>query len=90
MTLALRKKYGGDNVVCGIHRRNPPAEISESGPCEVVDCTNISSISGAVDKYGVGTIYHLAAMLSAISEADPKKAWSSELRWAVQRFGGSS
>lgn len=76
MTLALRKKYGGDNVVCGIHRRNPPAEISESGPCEVVDCTDISSIRGAVDKYGVGTIYHLAAMLSAISEADPKKAWS--------------
>ncbi len=74
--LALRKKFGNDNVVCGMHRRKPPAEISESGPCEVVDCTNISSIKGAVDKYNVGTIYHLAAMLSAISEADPKKAWS--------------
>lgn len=76
VVLALRERYGGDNVVCGIHRRKPPVEISESGPCEVVDCTDISSIKRIVDKYNIGTIYHLAAMLSAISEADPKRAWS--------------
>ena len=75
LTMALRKRYGNDNVVAGFNRTQPGETLKNSGPCEMVDCTNIEQIKEVVKKYNIDTIYHLAAILSAVAEAKPNLAW---------------
>ncbi|MGD0496492.1 MAG: L-threonine 3-dehydrogenase [Candidatus Bathyarchaeia archaeon] len=76
LTLALRKKYGGDNVVAVGHRRKPSDELVSSGPFEFVDVGEKESLETVVKKYGVDTVYHLAAVLSATGEQNPQAAWN--------------
>ena len=71
----LRRIYGGENVVVGVHRRPPSEDLKESGPFEKVDVTDKESIEKAVEKYDIDTIYHMAAVLSAVGEKDPWVAW---------------
>jgi nucleoside-diphosphate-sugar epimerase len=75
LTLALREKYGNENVVAAGHKRKPSDELLNSGPFEVVDCRTIDTIENVVKKYNIDAIYHLAAILSAVAEAKPKFAW---------------
>jgi nucleoside-diphosphate-sugar epimerase len=76
LTLELRKKYGGDNVVAAGHKRKPSEKLLESGPFEYVDTTSKENIEEVVEKYDVDTIYHLAAVLSASGEENPQLAWN--------------
>jgi nucleoside-diphosphate-sugar epimerase len=75
LTIELRKKYGGDNVIAAGHRRKPSKKLVNSGPFEYIDVTNRDSIEKVVKKYDVNIIYHLAAVLSAIGEEKPQIAW---------------
>lgn len=75
LTPALRKQYGGDNVVAAGHVTEPSTELRDGGPFEIVDCTSIEAIARAVTKHDVNTIYHLAARLSAVAEENPALAW---------------
>lgn len=75
LTLALREKHGADNVVAGGRKTQPSPELRDSGPFEVVDCTNVKALEETVKKYEIDTIYHLAAILSAVAEANPPLAW---------------
>jgi nucleoside-diphosphate-sugar epimerase len=76
LTLALRAKHGSDNVVAGGRKTQPSPELRDSGPFEVVDCTDVKVLEDAVKKYRIDTIYHLAALLSAVAEANPQAAWN--------------
>ena len=71
---ALRARYGGE-VVVGSDIRMPPAGAIEAGPFEFLDCTNGHMVQEIVRKHEVGTIYHLAALLSATAEQKPHIAW---------------
>ncbi len=75
LTMVLRERYGKDNVVAGIRNTQPSQKLAESGPFEVVECTDINNIADVVKKYNIDTVYHLAALLSAVAEANPQKAW---------------
>jgi len=75
LTIELRKKYGGDNVIAAGHRRKPSEKLVNSGPFQYIDVTNRESIEKVVQKYDIDTIYHLAAVLSAIGEEKPRIAW---------------
>jgi len=75
LTLVLREKYGSGNVVAGGRKTKPSVELRESGPFEIVDCTDIENLSAVVKKHQIDTIYHLAAILSAVGEAKPQLAW---------------
>lgn len=75
LTLALRERYGKENVVAAGHKRAPSEELLNSGPFEIIDCGKIEMIEDVVKKYNIDTIYHLAAILSAAAEANPKLAW---------------
>jgi nucleoside-diphosphate-sugar epimerase len=76
LTMELRKKYGGDNVVAIGHSRKPSDKLFASGPFEFVDVGEKESIEKIAEKYDVDTIYHLAAVLSAVGEQSPQLAWN--------------
>jgi nucleoside-diphosphate-sugar epimerase len=71
----LRKRYGSNHVIAGIHKSTPPKEVIESGPVEKVDIREIRQISEAVRKHHIDTIYNLAALLSVVGESRPLEAW---------------
>jgi len=76
LTLALRRRYGNDNVVAAGHKTQPSEALHESGPFEFIDVTRRETIEEVVSKYNVDTIYHLAAILSATGEQKPQLAWN--------------
>ncbi len=84
LTLALRERYGSANVVAGGHRRKPSSEkLQESGPFVKADCLEPTVIAGIIEKYRINTIYHLAALLSATSEKNPKLAWDVNVQGLI-------
>jgi nucleoside-diphosphate-sugar epimerase len=76
LTIELRKIYGNENVVAGGRRTKPSKELLESGPFEIADCTNKNEIEKIIKKYNIDTIFHLAAILSAVAEDKPQLAWN--------------
>lgn len=79
LTMALRNRYGGENVVAAGHETEPDPEFRDSGPFETVEVTRPETVEAVVDEHGVGTIYHLAAILSASGEHNPQLAWRVNL-----------
>jgi len=75
LTLALRERFGGENVVAAGHRRKPGGKLLESGPFVYLDATDKRALEKVVEEHDVDTIYHLAAVLSAAGEKDPQTAW---------------
>lgn len=75
LTLALRQKYGNDNVIAAGHKTKPSEKLLNSGPFELINCTDINTIEAVVKKHNIDTVYHLAALLSAVAEANPQLAW---------------
>lgn len=75
LTMSLRKIYGNDNVVAGGRKTKPSDKLFDSGPFETVDCTDAKALANVVKNYNIDTIYHLAAILSAVAEANPVLAW---------------
>ncbi len=76
LTMSLREKYGNDNVVAGGRKTKPSKKLLNSGPFEVVDCVDAKALTEVVKKHDIDTIYHLAAILSAVAEANPVLAWN--------------
>jgi nucleoside-diphosphate-sugar epimerase len=72
---ALCERYGGDAVVASDLRLPHRGTATECAAFEHVDCTRTSEIRDAVRRHDIGTIYHLAALLSATAEERPQAAW---------------
>jgi len=75
LTLALRERYGGENVVAAGHRTEPGPALRDSGPFVFIDVTQRETIEKVVNKHNIDTIYHMAAILSAVGEKNPQLAW---------------
>lgn len=71
---ALRERYGADLVIAGAHSKLLTDEVLESGPTTQVDVTDGASIDRAIREYGIDTLYHLGAILSASAEQNPQLA----------------
>ena len=76
LTVELRRRYGNDNVIAAGHKTKPGENLLNSGPFEFIDCADITTVADVVKKYKIDTIYHLAAILSAVAEAKPQLAWN--------------
>ena len=76
LTMSLRERFGNDNVVAGGRKTKPSEKLLNSGPFEIVDCVDAQAIANVVKKHDIDTIYHLAAILSAVAEANPVLAWN--------------
>jgi nucleoside-diphosphate-sugar epimerase len=72
---ALRNRYGNDNVIATGHKTKPSPKLA-AGPYTFIDTTKRETIEKAVEEFDVGTIYHLAAILSA-TRARSQKSESS-------------
>lgn len=83
LTLELRNRFGGNNVIAAGHSKRPEGELKESGPFEFIEISKPEDVSGIVKKYDIGTIYHLAALLSAVAEKYPQKAWDVNMNGLV-------
>ena len=70
----LRDLYGETNVLA-TDIRSPEAEMAGSGPFQVLDATDRRAVGQVVMRHGADTVYHLAAILSAVGEKDPRLAW---------------
>lgn len=75
LTIRLREIYGNDNVIAGDIREGSE-ELMRSGPFEIVDAMNRTSIEDVCLHYEINEVYLMAAMLSATAEKYPKKAWN--------------
>lgn len=75
LTLELRSRLGGSHVVASDKREITEGPLFETGPVEMADVTNAQEIARLVKKYNIDTIYHLAAVLSAVGESKPQLAW---------------
>ncbi len=74
LTLALRNLYGEANVVATDLTPPKGGEIAE-GIFEKLDILDGEQMATLVRKYKITQIYHLAAILSAAGEKNPKMAW---------------
>ena len=70
----LREEYGEANVMATDVRHLGP-EVTEAGPFQVLDATQAKAVGQAIMRHDPDTVYHLAAILSAVGERDPRLAW---------------
>ncbi len=76
LTMALRERHGGDNVVAAGRKTKPRPELRDSGPFTFADVTDREVLDSVIRKYDIGTIYHMAAILSAVGEEKPLLCWN--------------
>jgi len=76
LTMALREKYGNDNVVATGRKTKPSETVLNSGPFEYIDVTKKETIEELIEKYDIDTIYNMAAILSAVGEDHPQLCWN--------------
>lgn len=76
---ALRERYGADNVIASDirvpHLDRGATDAATDPAFERVDCTHQGQIESVVRRLEVDTIFHLAALLSAVAEERPQVAW---------------
>ena len=75
LTIALRRQYGTDNVIATDIRMPADVALRDDGPFEFLDCLDPHHITRVMSIYPVDTIFHLAAVLSAVGESRPNVAW---------------
>jgi nucleoside-diphosphate-sugar epimerase len=75
LTLALRARYGAEQVVASGRKHPPSPALADSGPFIFLDVTDQAALQGAITTHRIDTIFHLAALLSAVAEARPQLAW---------------
>ena len=79
LTLTLREKYGNQAVVA-TDIREPQLAALKEGPFEILDASDGQAMRAICEKYNIGTMYHLVAMLSATGEKFPMKAWDLNMQ----------
>lgn len=79
LTLTLRAKYGNEAVVA-TDIKEPALSALKDGPFEILDASDASAMRSVCERYNVGTMYHLVAMLSATGEKFPMKAWDLNMQ----------
>ena len=74
LTMALSKRFGKDKIVASDIREGNEM-MMKSAHFELLDATDLEAVEDVIFRYKVDTVYLMAAMLSAIAERFPAKAW---------------
>lgn len=78
----LRNIYGGNNVVAA-DIKEPDYETLHAGPFEFSDVLDNKKLTALIEKYKPKQVYLLAALLSAVGEQKPKKAWELNMQGLI-------
>ena len=71
----LRKRYGNENVVAAGHVTPLPDDVRETGPSTSVNVADYGAVGGAIERFGIDTIYHMSSILSALAESNRQAAY---------------
>ena len=82
LTLKLRELKGTDRVVATDIRPLPPKLTA--GPSSILDVMDENALLEHIQQYDVGEVYHLAAVLSAKGEENPRFAWDLNMNSLLQ------
>ena len=72
----LQNQYGMENVI-GLDIKERSS--TPNGICEIADVIDKTGIQNVIEKYDIGTVFHLASLLSAKGEKKPDLAWDVNL-----------
>lgn len=75
LTLGLKERYGADNVIATDIQPDAKKKLSSTVPFALLDVLKQDQVEAIIERYKVNTIYHLAALLSAVAEKKPRAAW---------------
>jgi len=79
VTLALRKKYGNNNVLATDIKTEIGPRLRDSGPFKRLDVLEREAIAKSIKEFKADTIFHMSAILSASGENRPQLAWNVNL-----------
>lgn len=82
LTITLRNRYGAENVFAA-DKRPALTEQTQSGPFCRLDVRDVSAINQVVETHNIDTIFHLAALLSAVAEQKPQQAWDVNMNGLI-------
>jgi nucleoside-diphosphate-sugar epimerase len=82
---ALRAELGSDRILA-TDLREPDADhpVVAGGPFQRLDCTDGDAMTRVTGSFGPDVVFHLAAILSAVGEAHPEKAYAVNMGGLVQ------
>jgi len=83
LTIALRENYGSANVVAVGHKKPASSELTQSGPYCQLDVCDAVALNQVVEDIKCDTIFHLAALLSAVAEEKPQQAWDINMNGLI-------
>ncbi|MBO58460.1 MAG: hypothetical protein CMA77_05645 [Euryarchaeota archaeon] len=69
---ALRQRHGSDSIIATDLREIDGHSVIASGKFAIADVLDKKELENLIIKHSVGTIYHLAAILSATGEKNPE------------------
>lgn len=69
---ALRAAYGNEHVVATDIR---PSSEPDAGLFQLLDALDSRALAASIERWQVTEVYHLAAILSARGEQNPRQAW---------------
>ncbi|NOQ36471.1 MAG: NAD-dependent epimerase/dehydratase family protein [Methylococcaceae bacterium] len=75
LTLALRNKYGTENIIIAGHKKSPSNELVGGSFYCNFDVRNAKVLNKIIETHQVDSIFHLASLLSAVAEHKPQLAW---------------
>ncbi len=86
LTMALREKFGKDNVLATGRKTKPSDLLYNSGPFEYIDITKKDTVKKVINDYDIDTIYNMAAILSAAGEKNPQLCWNVNINGLYNIF----
>ncbi len=83
LTMELRKQYGAENVIATGRKTPPSDELLNSGPFHYINVSDSDSVEEIINKYNIDTVYHMAAILSAVGEKNPQLCWNVNMNGTI-------
>ncbi|HHS50423.1 MAG TPA: NAD-dependent epimerase/dehydratase family protein, partial [candidate division Zixibacteria bacterium] len=83
LCFALGEKFGAENVIASDIRPANEVNIHNVAGYELCDVTNFEQVIALVEKYQIDTIFHMAAILSAVGEKNPLLCWDVNMNGTI-------
>jgi nucleoside-diphosphate-sugar epimerase len=83
LAFALADRYGAENVVTSDVRPDNEGVLEGAGTFVELDVLSRADFDAVVSENGIDTVYHLAALLSAVAEEKPQMAWEINMNGLV-------